>query len=295
MKTPLRFLVIDGYPETRRDELVAAGITPAWKLHGDMLLRHLPSAEYDILFPCDPDAVIPSSEDMDGYAGLIWTGSCLSLTDSTDPRVRVQVELARIAYENGIPGWGSCWGLQVGAVAAGGEVSVNPRGKELGIARKIMQMPDAGTHPMFTGKPQTFEAFCIHDDMVSRIPKGGMLLASNSFTRVQALAITHKNGVLWGTQYHVEYDLHEMAGMIALYEEEHLAQGFFRNAEELARYVSHMEELHRDPTRKDLRWQLGIDDDVLSVDIRQREFSNWIHRLVIPRAAQSQAEEKQQA
>lgn len=83
--------------------------------------------------------------------------------------------------------------------------------------------------------------------------------------------------------------------MIALYEEEHLAQGFFRNREELARYVSHMEELHRDPTRKDLRWQLGIDDDVLSVDIRQREFSNWIHRLVIPRAAQSQAEEKQQA
>ena len=295
MRAPLRFLIIDGYPKDRRDELVEAAITPAWKLHVTMLLRHLPNAEYDILFPCDRDAVIPSGDDLERYAGLIWTGSCLSVTDSDDPRIRVQVELARLAFEKGVPGWGSCWGLQVGAVAAGGEVSANPRGKEVGIARKIVQTADALTHPMFTGKPRVFQAFCIHDDMVSRIPEGGVLLASNSFTRVQALAITHKKGVLWGTQYHLEYDLHEIAGMMVLHQEKLVAQDFFGGADDLSRHVDRMEALFKEPHRKDLRWQLAIDDDVLSNDIRQREFINWIHRLVLPRTTQSQESQFQNA
>jgi len=287
MTTPLRFLIIDGYPRTRRDELTATGIAPAWKLHSAMLLRCLPGAEYDILFPCDTDAVIPSGEDLEHYAGLIWTGSCLSVTDSGDPRIRVQIDLAELAFEKGIPGWGSCWGMQVAAVAAGGEVRANPRGKEVGMARKIVQTAAAYAHPMFAGKPRVFEAFCIHDDVVSRIPAGGVLLASNRFTRVQALAITHKNGILWGTQYHLEYDLHVMARMIASYEEALVGQDFFRDAEDLSRHVGRMEALFKDPNRKDLRWQLAIDDDVLSDDMRQREFINWIHRLVIPRATQS--------
>lgn len=287
MTTPLRFLIIDGYPGTRRNELVAAGITPAWKLHLAMLLRHLPDAGYDILFPCDPGAAIPSGEDLERYAGIIWTGSCLSVTDADDPRIRVQIKLARLAFEKGIPGWGSCWGMQVAAVAAGGEVSANPRGKEVGIARKIVQTTSANAHPMFAEKPGVFEAFCIHDDVVSRIPAGGVLLASNSFTRVQALAITHKNGILWGTQYHLEYDLHVMARMIASYEEVLVGQGFFRDAEDLSRHVGRMEALFKDPNRKDLRWQLAMDNDVLSDDTRQREFINWLHHLVIPRATQS--------
>ncbi|RLF56982.1 MAG: type 1 glutamine amidotransferase [Thermoplasmata archaeon] len=287
MSAPLRFLIIDGYPRNRRDELVAAGITPAWKLHVHMLLRHLPNAEYDILFPCDNDAAIPSGEDLERYDGLIWTGSCLSVTDSGDPRIRVQIELARCSFEQGVPGWGSCWGLQIGAVAAGGEVSANPRGKEVGIARKISQTADAHQgHPMFVGKPHVFEAFCIHDDMVSRIPEGGVLLASNSFTQVQALAIAHKKGVLWGTQYHLEYDLREITRMMVLHQEQLIGQGFFSNADDLSRHADKMEALYKETHRKDLRWQLGIDDDVLSDDIRQREFANWIHRLVMPRAAQ---------
>ena len=287
MTAPLRFLIIDGYPKTRRDELAAAGITPAWKQHLAMLLRILPDAEHNILFPCDTDAVIPSGEDLKRYAGVIWTGSCLSLTDAGDPRIRVQIALAELAFDAGVPGWGSCWGMQVAAVAAGGEVIANPGGKEVGIARKIVRTADASTHPMFAGKPQVFEALCIHDDVVSRIPEGGVLLASNSFTRVQALAIAHKKGILWGIQYHLEYDLHEIAGMMVLHQEKLIAQGFFRSAENLAPHVNRMEALFKDPNRKDLRWQLAIDDDVLSDDTRQREFINWIHRLVIPHAAQS--------
>jgi GMP synthase (glutamine-hydrolysing) len=48
--------------------------------------------------------------------------------------------------------------------------------------------------------------------------------------------------------------------------------------------VERMEALHREPTRKDLRWQLGIDDDLLDTKVRQREVKNWIEQLVIPAA-----------
>ena len=43
--------------------------------------------------------------------------------------------------------------------------------------------------------------------------------------------------------------------------------------------------MHRDPARKDLRWQLDIDEDVLSQTIRQVEFRNWMEKIVLPRAA----------
>ena len=60
-------------------------------------------------------------------------------------------------------------------------------------------------------------------------------------------------------------------------EEEHLA--------DLAQYVDKLEALSQDPNRKELRWQLDIDDDVLSDTVRQAEFKNWIAKVVLPRAA----------
>jgi len=51
--------------------------------------------------------------------------------------------------------------------------------------------------------------------------------------------------------------------------------------------VDRMEALAGEPDRKDLCWQLAIDDDVLSDSIRQCEFVNWINKLVLSKAGQS--------
>ena len=40
-----------------------------------------------------------------------------------------------------------------------------------------------------------------------------------------------------------------------------------------------------EPDRKDLRWQLDIGEDLVSPDIRQLEFRNWLRYVVQPRAA----------
>ncbi len=54
------------------------------------------------------------------------------------------------------------------------------------------------------------------------------------------------HGVFWATQYHPEYDA-----------------------------------LAASPGRKDLRWQLGVDDEVLDPTIRRAEFVNCLRDRVL--------------
>jgi GMP synthase (glutamine-hydrolysing) len=284
MTTPLRFLIIDGYPKQSRDDLQTAGMKLAWELYTDMLQQHLKEAVYDILLPSDPGVDMPSAKDLLNYAGIIWTGCNLTIFDTENSSVTSQIDLAKNAYEIGVPSFGSCWGIQMAAFAAGGQVEPNPKGREMGMGRKIHQTPQAYNHPMFEGKPRVFEGFVSHDDMITKLPPDGILLAGNSFANVQALAVTHKNGTFWATQYHPEYNLHEMARLIVAREKKLIKAGFFRNHQDMMNLVEHMEALAREPDRKDLRWQLAIDDDVLSDEIRQCEFVNWLNKLVLPTA-----------
>ena len=61
-----------------------------------------------------------------------------------------------------------------------------------------------------------------------------------------------------------------------------------RALEELAGGLERIEALFADPTRKDIRWQLDIDDDVLSDAIRTCEFRNWLDKVVLPAAGVSE-------
>jgi GMP synthase (glutamine-hydrolysing) len=284
MNTPLRFLIVDGYSKASRADLNRAGMQYAWKLYSDMLTRNLPDARYDVLLPSDKDVTMPPADALANYAGILWTGCNLCIYDETNESVIKQIELARLCYALGLPAFGSCWGLQMSVVAAGGKVAPNPKGKEMGIARKIHLSDEGKNHPFFTGKPSVYEAYISHDDMVTELPKGATILAGNTFTPIQALAVTHKKGTFWSVQYHPEYSLHEMACLIIAREEKLLTGGFFSTPEALQDMVARMKQLHQDPQRKDLRWQLVIDDDVLSDAIKECEFNNWLKKLVLPAA-----------
>jgi len=286
MSSNLSFLIIDGYAKASRDDLNAAGMQLASKLYGDMLQRNLPEATYDILLPSDSGVNMPTEKELENYSGILWTGCNLCIFDDKNPSVVKQIKLAKLCYEIGIPSFGSCWGLQVSVVAAGGKVAPNPKGKEMGIARKIKLTKEGEEHPLCKGKPSVFEAYISHDDMVTEIPKGAVILAGNDFTSVQALSVTHKKGTFWSVQYHPEYNLHEMACLIIAREEKLMELGFFREPEELKTLVDKMKVLYKDPDRKDLRWQIVIDDDVLSDEIKECEFRNWINELVLPFSAQ---------
>jgi GMP synthase (glutamine-hydrolysing) len=282
-RTP-NFLVIDGYNREAREELKAGGASPAGDLYVAMLRKCAPGARCDVVHPADPGSALPKGAALAQYDGIAWTGCSLTIYDD-DPRVGPQIELARAAYEARVPSFGSCWAAQIAVVAAGGIVRANPKGREMGIARKIGLTPEGRGHPLYFGKSSVFDAFISHVDEITHLPPGAVLLASNAFTHVQAVAVTHRGGAFWGVQYHPEYDLHELARLTWCRIDKLIKLGFFRDRPAAEAYVNLLETLHQDPSRKDIAWLLGIDEDVTSEDIRLAEVRNWIDRLVIPSMA----------
>ncbi|MDX9972906.1 MAG: type 1 glutamine amidotransferase [FCB group bacterium] len=284
MSNAPRFLILDGYPKESRDQFDDVGMRLAWVLYRDMLLDYLPGAQYDVWLSTDDPDGAPTDAELKKYAGVLWPGCNLTVYHD-DIRSTCQLALARRAYTAGVPGFGSCWGIQVAAYTAGGTVEAHPKGREMGIVRDIKVTGEGLKHPMFDGKPEVFSHFVSHDDYISALPSGALRLAGNAWSPVQAAAITHETGQFWAVQYHPEYDLHELARLIVAREPRLVKQGLFLGHDDLAEYVDRLEALAADPTRTDLRWQLGIDDTVLDPAIRQREFKNWLDKLVLPRAA----------
>lgn len=282
MNRPLHFLVIDGYPQESRDAFDVVGMKLSWKLYAEMLKSHLPEASFSVWLPSDI-AAPPGELGPEHYQGVLWTGCNLTIYDD-DPRVHRQIDFARRAYSVGTPSFGSCWGLQMAVVAAGGEVKANPRGREIGIARKIGLTAAGLEHPMMEGKPRVYDGFISHLDEVTRLPRDAMHLATNDFTSIQALEVRHQRGIFWATQYHPEYDLATMARLMVARRERLLEEGFYAGGDSFLAHLTDVETLAAEPKRKDLRWRLAIDDDVLDPIVRQQEFANWIRRVVLPGA-----------
>ncbi len=275
----MRFLIIDGYSAQSRERLSTAGMSLASELHARMLQRFEPEAAYDIIFPADPDSSVPSRADLRAYTGIIWTGCDKSLADADDPDVQKQVDLAREILQAEMACWGTCWGIQVMAVAAGGEVQRSPKGREIGLARKIRLTSDGRLHPMYAGKEEVFDALASHSDIVTEIPSGAAVLAGNDHTSVQAMAFSYGKGVFFGVQYHPDYDIHEVARLMVVRKELLVAEGFFKDIDDFDTHIERLETLAEHPQDQRLRWQLGIDEDVLSVDTRQLEFANWLKHI----------------
>src|SRR5258708_30087163 len=128
----------------------------------------------------------------------------------TDP----QTELARSVLAARPPMFGSCWGLQVLTVAAGGSVRKNPKGREIGFGRSIRLTDDGRRHPMYAGKVDVFNAPTVHLDEVETVAPGTIVLATNAWSAVQSAEIHTNGSVAWGVQYHPEYPLREVAAIV---------------------------------------------------------------------------------
>ncbi|MEN8117108.1 MAG: type 1 glutamine amidotransferase [Bacteroidota bacterium] len=286
MNNKLKFLIIDAYPKPSRDQFDECGVTLAGILYSELLLRHLPDAEFDIIYSSDPNTKMPDQEGLKKYNAIIWPGCNLTVYHDHDERVTKMVKLAKNGFIVGLPQFGSCWAAQLAVYVAGGEVKPNPKGREMGVARKVFLTEEGKKHPMYEGKTVVFDGFISHDDMITKLPEGATSLASNDFTQIQAVEVKHENGVFWATQYHPEYNLHEVARLIIAREEKLTREGYFNNHKDMVEYVEQLETIYIDNSRKDLKWKLAIDNDLLSDEIRELEFVNWLNKMVIPNAKQ---------
>ncbi len=280
-----KFLVVDGYAKSARDELAAGGATVAGELYAAMLKDVSKGSRCDIIYPSDPAPGLPAGAALESYDGIAWTGCSLTVFEDI-PEVRAQIDFTRAGFEAGVPGFGSCWAAQIAVVAAGGQCAKNPRGREMGIARKIALTPEGRAHPLYQGKADVFDGFISHDDEITELPEGAVRLAGNPFTHVQSVSVDYLNGKFWGLQYHPEYDLHEMARLTWCRIDKMTKLGFFPDREAGEAHVAMLEALSKDPGRKDLAWTLGVDEDVMDTNVRRIEVKNWITHLVLPTMAE---------
>ncbi len=285
MSNDPRILVVDGYLKKSRDELAAGGASFAGDLYVAMLEEASPGASCGIIYPSDAGAVLPSGEALSDYDGIAWTGCSLTIFDDI-PEVRAQIEFARACFKAGIPAFGSCWAAQIAVVAAGGACAVNPKGREMGIARKIALTPEGRAHPLYEGKTEVFDAFISHDDEITTLPEGAVRLSGNAFTHVQSVSVDFDGGKFWGLQYHPEYDLHEMARLTWCRIDKMIGLGFFPDRAAGEAHADMLEALYQDPGNKDIAWKLGIDADVMDQGFRQTEVRNWLKHLVLPTMAE---------
>ena len=269
-----RLLVVDAYPKTGRDNLRGAGGTEGGELYRRMLAGFDPTLEIDVAHPADGER--PAPAELSAYAGVVWTGSNLSITEPGDPGVARQIDLARELEEARVPCFGSCFAVQLAAVARGGRCATNPKGREFGISRGI-DLTDAGrAHPLYRDKPSRFDAFTSHADHVVELPGGSTHLSGNDWSPVQGADLDGTAGSFWAVQYHPEYDLHEVASLARLREQELVDQGAFASTAAAREWVRDLEVLHEDPAREDLAGRHDLGETLLDPALRTIEVRNWL-------------------
>lgn len=277
-----RVLVVDGNTAESNKRLAELGVESYGPMYAAALRRYDSRLECTVL-DITGGGRLPAGTSPSDFDGIAWTGSALSAYWEK-PAVQVQIAFARAVADAGVPSFGSCWGLQIVAMALGGSVRANPKGVEIGVARRIC-LTEAGLgHPMLAGKGPSFDAVAIHGDEIERLPPSARLLATNDMSVVQAAEIGDGPGSFWGVQYHPEFDLRTIALLLRRDATLMVAKGLSRTADEVETVARDFLDLAAEPARRDLAWKYGLGAAVLDPDVRTAEFKRWLELKVQPRA-----------
>jgi GMP synthase (glutamine-hydrolysing) len=275
-----KLLLMESNVAARRARAKSLGMRTSSEIYAEAILAHFPEIEIDVVNGADADFSIPHGRGFSDYDGFVVSGSALHAYD-TDFAVTNQIDLLKQAAEAGLPCFGSCWGLQIAAMAAGGQVDYHPRGKEVGFARKIMPTKAGEGHPLFSYKGPVFDAPCIHYDEVTRLPEQAKLLASNTHSAVQAAIIPLGQSEVWAVQYHPEYDVRQVLAIYALYADDMIGPDFFPDKARLDAYCAKLQALVDNPSNMGAAWELGIDEDILDDHRRRGEIIAWIETQIL--------------
>jgi GMP synthase (glutamine-hydrolysing) len=276
----LRFLIAESEPPQARDKRRRSVGRSSGETYEALLEKVAPQACATLIRPADHD-LSAQDVDLDGFDAVFLTGSPLHLYEDR-PECRRIVQFMRAVFAAGIPSFGSCAGLQVATVAAGGKVRAMGKRREAGFARRIFPTDAGRQHPLLAGRPHAFDAPAIHTDEVATLPEGGTLLASNETTEVQAAEIRWKGGIFWGVQYHPEISLYEVSKALRRQRDDLVEHGLAADQRDVEQQAGLIEALHEAPDRPDLAWRLGLDRQVTAPDLRSAEIRNFVEHLVLP-------------
>ena len=275
-----RILMMEGNTKDRRARAASLGVRTSSEIYTVAIKAHFPDVSIDVINAADEDWAIPGELSYADYDGFVISGSSLHAYDR-EFAVTNQIAVLKDVAEAGVPILGSCWGLQIAAVAGGGEVAFNPKGREVGFARKLYKTAAGAEHPLLCARPPVFDAPCIHYDEVIRLPENATLLASNDHSLVQAAVIPLGASEVWAVQYHPEFDLRHLARLYTLYADDMITQGFFSDQAAMAAYCDALCQLAVDPANTGLAWQIGVDQDIVDDTRRRSEIIAWMKCAVL--------------
>lgn len=274
----LKILIVEGNVKELREKAVSEGSLTQSDLYEKTLRSLADDLSCVIAYPADEDAILPGLEEVTAYDGIVWTGSALNIYDRS-PAIDRQIEFMRLCLGQKTRVFGSCWGLQVATVATGGEVAANDKGREIGVARDIKVTEQGLAHPMYVGKAPSFDAVAIHLDHIVDLPEGATVLSSNDMSEIQAVEIRHGSSVFWGVQYHPEFDLAYISGLIRRYSESLIDEGIRKDEADVEKWAVDLATAQCDDKAKELRKSYCLASDVLEPRERLLELSNWLTYL----------------
>lgn len=148
---------------------------------------------------------VPDS--LDGFAALVVLGGEQSSNPAPDgtpgaPWFPALERLLRKAVRNRVPTLGICLGAQLLAAAHAGTVERSAAGPEVGPAL-VGKRDAAEDDPLFKWVPLMPDVFQWHQDEITELPRGAVLLAASTRYPHQAFRLGDR---AWGLQFHIECD-----------------------------------------------------------------------------------------
>ena len=258
-----KILIVEGNLKEENQSFTEGGIKTHTESLKDSISYFTNDLEIDVVNPSSDKNISEVAKDLEKFDGLIWGGSSLNIYNDT-VEIRRQIEFMRSCQNKIKKILAICWGLQVAATVAGGQVKRCMTGSHRGIAHDIEINSNGLQHPIYKNKNETFNTPAFNFDEVVKLPKNSILLASNPINKV--MGVNFKSGVsdIWGIQYHPEITYDKMINLIHFRKDRLLNNKAFVDEQEINNHVAMIAEENKKSNK----------------DLRMRELENWLNYLL---------------
>ena len=272
----MNILIIDGNEKKASANYNEVGMQTQYDLYKSVIKNLLKEeCNITIIHPTYNCDYLPLGLDLGSFHGILWTGSVLNIYD-LDPSIERQIELAKELFKKKNKIFGSCWGLQVLATAAGGSVRKNPKGLEAVIAYDIKINNKGIKHPLYSNKPIKFDSFCWHYDEVDKLPENSSVLSSNEKSSIQSLVFSKAKSEVWAVQYHPEFDPKWISGLMNMRKSLLLEEDIFQDVKSFNEINSQLSNIEKNKYQKN---SLKLSNSLIDKKIHTQELTNWLKHL----------------
>ena len=258
-----KILIVEGNLKEENQSFTEGGIKTHTESLKDSISYFTNDLEIDVVNPSSDKNISEVAKGLEKFDGMIWGGSSLNIYNDT-LEIRRQIEFMKSCQNKIKKILAICWGLQVAATVAGGQVKRCMTGSHRGIAHNIEINSNGLQHPIYKNKNKTFNTPAFNFDEVVKLPENSILLASNPINKV--MGVNFKSGVsdIWGIQYHPEITYDKMISLIHFRKDRLLNNKAFVDEQEINNHVAMIAEENKTSNK----------------DLRMRELENWLNYLL---------------